>query len=126
MKSCSSYLIIALALLPLAYADEKQNGMGRYLATPLKGDYYIFGGTLGDKTSPTPKDRKVSLMFMGALAKDLFEHIGPDAKNACSATPDYRERNRGDLTCTWTKNYGHSCYLGLDVRLGKSMRGSNC
>jgi len=118
-------LVSAFALLPLAHAADKKEE-GRYLAKPLKGDYYVYGGSIGDKTPPTPKDRKVSLMFTGPLAQDLFDHIGPDAKDSCRPGPDYRERNRGDLTCTWTKEHGYSCYFGLDARTGKSMHGSTC
>lgn len=125
MNSRFAYLIGALALLPFAHAAE-QSEAGRYMATPLKGDYYIYGGTIGDKTAPTQKDRKVSVMLVGELARDLFEHIGPDAKSACNAGPDYRERQRGDLTCSWTKADGHSCYVGINANTGRSMRGSTC
>ena len=113
----------ALALLPLAQAIEKVEE-GRYLAKPLKGDYYVYGGSIGDSTPPTKKDRKLSLMLTGVLAKELFDQIGPDAKDFCSVGPDYRERSRGDLTCTWTKDHEYWCYLGLDVPTGKSIRGS--
>jgi hypothetical protein len=78
------------------------------------------------RTPPTPKDRKVSLMFTGPLAQELFDYLGPDAKDSCSPDPDYQERNRGDLTCTWTRDQGYSCYFGLDARTGKSMHGSTC
>jgi hypothetical protein len=118
-------LLSAFALLPLAHAADRKDE-GRYLATPLKGDYYVYGGSIGDKTPPTQKDRKLSLMFTGPLAKDLFDHIGPDAKMSCSDASGYRERNRGDLSCTWTKDDGYSCYVGIDVRTGKSMHGSTC
>jgi hypothetical protein len=119
-------LVSAFALLPLAYAGDKKDE-GRYLAKALNGDYYVYGGSIGDSTPPTQKDRKLSLMFTGPLAKDLFDHIGPDAKMACSGDASaYRERNRGDLSCTWTKDEGYSCYVGLDVRTGKSMHGSTC
>ena len=118
-------IIGAFALVPCAVAAQKKDE-GRYLAKPLKGDYYVYGGSIGDSTPPTEKDRKLSLMLTGALAKDLFDHIGPDAKEACSTGPGYRERSRGDLTCTWTKEHGYSCYVGLDVATGKSMRGSTC
>jgi len=116
------YIVSALALFPLAQAADE----GRYLAKPLKGDYYVYGGSIGDSTPPTQKDRKLSFMLTGPLAKELFDHIGSDAKDACSGGPDYRERNRGDLTCTWTKDHGYSCYFGLDVPTGKSIRGSIC
>ena len=118
-------LVSAFALLPFAHAVDKKDG-GRYLAKPLKGDYYVYGGSIGDSTPPTQKDRKLSFMFTGPLAKDLFDHIGPDAKISCSAAPDYRERNRGDLNCTWAKDEGYSCYFGLNVRTGKSIPDSSC
>lgn len=118
------YLISALLLLPFAHAAEKEEG--RFMAKPLKGDYYVYGGSIEDKTPPTSKDRKLSLMLTGPLAKELFDHIGPDLKDACGAGPDHRERNRGDLICLWTKEYGYACYVGIDVRTGKSMVGVIC
>lgn len=118
-------IVSALGLFPLAQAADKKEE-SRYLAKPLKGDYYVYGGSIGDSTPPTKKDRKLSFMLTGPLAKDLFDHISPDAKDSCGAGPDYRERNRGDLTCTWTKDHGYSCYFGLDVPTGKSIRGSIC
>lgn len=120
-----AYLIGALALLPYAHAAEKKE-TERYLATPLKGDYYMYGGTIGDKTASTLKDKKVSIMLTGGLARDLFDHIGPDAKHACGAGADHRERQRGDLSCNWTKIDGYSCYIGINANTGKSMRGSAC
>ena len=47
----------------------------------------------------------------------------PDAKISCSGASDYRERNRGDLSCTYTKDNGYSCYFGLNVLSGKSTHG---
>jgi hypothetical protein len=40
--------VSAFALLPLSHAADKKEE-GRYLATPLKGDYYVYGGSIGDK-----------------------------------------------------------------------------
>lgn len=117
-------LISAFLLLPLAHAAEKREG--RFMAKPLKGDYYLYGGSIGDETPPTPKDRKLSIMLTGPLAKELFDHIGPDVKDACGVGPDQRERNRGDLLCLWTKEEGYSCYIGLDARTGKSTAGIVC
>ena len=122
MKGILVFIGIAVALFPLARADEKKDE-GRYGAKALKGDYYVYGGTLSEMLPPTRKDRKVSLMFTGTLAKDLFDQIGPDAKISCSGASDYRERNRGDLACTYTKDNGYSCYFGLNVRLAKAPMG---
>lgn len=65
--------ISVLGALPLlALADEAKDE-GRYLATPLKGDYYMYGGTLAEMT----RTQKVSFMFRGPLAKDPVGRIGP-------------------------------------------------
>ena len=125
MKGMFAFIGIAVALLPLARADEKKDE-GRFGATTLKGDYYVYGGTLSEMLPPTRKDRKVSFMFTGGLAKELFDQIGPDAKISCSGASDYRERNRGDLACTYTKDDGYSCYFGLNVLSGKSTHGAIC
>jgi hypothetical protein len=92
---------------------------------PIKGTYQVYGGGLGDMTPPTKKDRKVSISFTGAFAKDLFDQIGPDMKAACDATPTHSERQRGDLDCV-RDGKEYFCYLGLDVLTGKSMAGSIC
>ncbi|KQV27019.1 hypothetical protein [Massilia sp. Root335] len=125
MSARLAFLIGALALQPIATAAEKE-AAGRYLAKPLRGDYYVYGGSIGDSTPPTEKDRKLSLMFTGALAKDTFDRIGPDLRDACGAGPDSRQRRRGDLICVWTKGDGYSCYFGIDVMTGKGMRGTTC
>lgn len=96
------------------------------MAKPLKGDYYVYGGSIEDKTASTPKDRKLSLILTGPLAKELFDHIGPDVKDVCGAGSGQRERDRGDLVCFWTRKEGYSCYIGLDVQTGKSMAGVTC
>lgn len=116
----------ALALYALAQAAEKKQEAWDAKPKPLKGDYQVYGGTLSEMLPPTRKDRKVAFMFTGPLAKELFDQIGPDAKMSCSDAPDYRERNRGDLSCTYTKDNGYACYFGLDVPTGKSTNGSIC
>jgi hypothetical protein len=117
------------ALCQMAHADqspEKKQEQWDGSPKPLKGDYQVYGGTLSEVVPPTRTDRKVAFMFTSTLAKELFEQIGPDAKPSCSDAPGYRERNRRDLSCTYTRQDGYSCYLGLDVTTGKSTRGSIC
>ena len=118
-----------LALLPIANGADPKPPKGRYLATPLTGNYYVYGGSMGDSVPPTAKDRKVSMMFSGPLAKELFDQIGPDRKDACGAGPEHRTRLKGHLSCIWRKSdgyAGYTCYFGLDVPTGKSTYGSIC
>ncbi|UGQ45577.1 hypothetical protein [Massilia endophytica] len=113
----------ALALFSLAHATERKEEGSPPKA--LSGDYQIYGGTLSEMQAPTARDRKVAFMFKGPLAKDLFNQIGPDAKDACSAATGYRERRRGHLVCTRDED-GYLCYFGLDVPTGKSTYGVIC
>jgi hypothetical protein len=123
-------LLTALALYSAAHAGdqstEKKQEQWDGSPKPLKGQYQVYGGTLSEALPPSRKDRKISFLFKGPLAKELFEQIGPDAKMSCGDAPDYRERNRGDLSCTYTKDHGYACYFGLDVPTGKSISGSIC
>lgn len=125
MKVRLTFIIATLALYSVAQAGDRQEPQGSGLK-PLKGDYMIYGGNLGDTVPPTKKDRKVAFTFKGPLAKDLFDHIGPDNKDACGAEPDHRIRDREHLTCIWDKREGYYCYFGLDIPTGKSTYGSIC
>jgi hypothetical protein len=119
------FIFAVLAVSSLTQAAEKPETSDGG-PKPLKGDYWVYGGELGDTVPPTNKDRKVSFTFKGPLAKDLFDHIGPDRKDACGAAPDHRTRLRGDLACIWDKGDGYTCYFGLNVPTGKSTYGSIC
>jgi len=125
-----AFIVAALVLSSLGkaadHAAEKKPKTWDGRPKPLKGDYQVYGGTLSEAMPPTSKDRKVAFMFTGPLAKELFGQIGPDAKISCSDAEGYRERNRGDLSCTYKKEDGYSCYFGLDVPTGKSTYGANC
>lgn len=119
------YTLAALVLYTLAQNAETTETWNSG-QKPLKGDYWVYGGNLGDMVPPTKKDRKVSFTFKGPLAKDLFKQIGPDNKDTCGAAPDHRIRDRGDLSCVWDMREGYTCYFGLDVPTGKSTYGSIC
>jgi hypothetical protein len=122
------FIVATLVLYSLAQAAEKPEAQAPQAdgQKPLKGDYLIYGGELGDTVPPTKKDTKVAFTFRGPLAKDLFDRIGPDKKDACGAAPDHRIRDRGDLSCVWDKRDGYVCYFGLDVPSGKSTYGAIC
>ena len=95
---------------------------------PVTGTYQVYGGSLAVMQPPAAGDAHVSFRFKGQSARDLFQSIGPDMKkqDACSNAADYRERRRGHLLCVHLKHDGYSCYLGLDLRKGKSDFGAVC
>jgi hypothetical protein len=117
----------ALLLLTPGRAAEKAT-QETAAPRPLTGVYQVYGGSLADMLPPAPKDRNLLVRFEGKTARDLFEYIGPDRKKdaACTDDPDYRERRRGDLTCTYWKSSGYSCLLGLNLKTGKSENGAIC
>jgi hypothetical protein len=119
-------LVGTLAVFSLATAAEKKPETAQ--PRPLSGNYQVYGGSLSEMRPPTPNNRNVSFGFTGQTAKDLFSYIGPDLKKekSCSGDPDYRERRRGHLHCVYTKENGYACYLGLDLRTGRSDYGSIC
>ena len=53
-------------------------------AKPMKANYTIYSGEMGDERAPTKTDRKLSIQISGQAAKDIFDSIYPDAKVTCS------------------------------------------
>lgn len=125
MKLLPRMIFGAAALCSFAYAAKPWNG--DYAA--FKGEYLIYSGDLGEEAAPTTIDRKAAFMLQGDVAKNLFETIGPDLKDACGATSEMRIRQKGDLDCTYDKGAKSShyvCHFGINLRTGKSMYGSIC
>lgn len=127
MNASQVFAIGALLLFSRSHAAEKAKP-DTAAPRPLNGNYQVYGGSLSDMLPPTPTDRNLTFQFEGKTAKDFFDYIGPDVKKekACTSDPDYRERRRGDLLCAYWKDSGYRCFLGLDLRSGKSSNGSIC
>jgi hypothetical protein len=127
MRTHHVFALAAFALLSLTAAAEKSKPETAE-PRPLRGDYQVYGGSLGDMLPPTPRDRSLAFHFEGQTARDLFDYIGPDVKKerACSDDPAYRERRRGDLLCVYWKDKGYRCFLGLNLQTGKSENGGIC
>jgi hypothetical protein len=127
MRKLSLLIIAAVLLCSLAYAATKQPWDGSYKS--FKGDYLVYSGDLGEQQPPTKTDRKAAFVVRGAVAKELFESIAPDLKDACGTMSGLRVRERGDLDCTYDKDHPaspYTCHFGLDLRTGKSTPGSIC
>lgn len=97
---------------------------------PLKASYTIFSGPiLSDREAPTPTDRKLSIRIEGQPAKEIFDSIGPDMRLTCSPEKGDRERAKQGVQCTYTaegKNKGYDCWIGIDLRTGKSIGTVSC
>lgn len=122
MKLLIGLALGAIAVLSVAYAAEKNDW---WKFKPFKGSYLIYSGSLGEEQPPTQTDRKVAFMVTGALAKEMFDSMYPDAKDQCSDDKDYRERNKGQVSCTQDKD-GYACHFGFNLRTGESIPGANC
>jgi len=125
MKILSGMILGAGALFSLAYAAKPWDGT--YAA--FKGEYLIYSGNLGEEAAPTTADRKAAFMLQGEVARNLFESIGPDLKDACGTSSGTRVRQKGDLDCTYdkgTKSSPYVCHFGINLRTGKSTYGSIC
>jgi hypothetical protein len=125
MKILSAVILGASALFSLAYAAKPWDGT----YTAFKGEYLIYSGDLGEEAAPIPTDRKAAFMLQGEVARNLFESIGPDLKDACGVSSGMRVRQKGDLDCTYLKDSKTSpyvCHFGINLRTGKSTYGSIC
>jgi hypothetical protein len=127
MKKHLALLVATSALFLLAYASTEKPWDGTY--STFKAHYMIYSNDLDEKQAPTRDDRRMSFMVEGQVAKEMFESIGPDLKDACGASSRLRIREKGDLECTYDKDMPSSpytCRFGLNLRTGKSIPGSTC
>ena len=95
---------------------------------PASVHYAFYGGTLGDPVQPSRSDAKVAFNVRGPAARELFEAIGPDRRDGCSAQDGSRYRARDDekLVCVRYADKTHQCFFGFDLRTGHSIGGSIC
>ena len=91
----------------------------------FSGKYTIYSGELGDQQAPTRNERKVSFIVDGLPAKDLFDSMAPDDKEACGGE-GARARTKGNVWCTYQPERGYKCYFGFDLKTGKSIGGGIC
>lgn len=112
------------AFLSLAYAAEQVDWPAPY--RPLKGEYTIYSGGLGDQQAPTRDDRKLSFIVDGAPAKEIFDSMSPDDKHTCTSEKGARSRTKNKIWCTYNPGNGYTCYFGFDLRTGRSIAGGVC
>lgn len=119
-----TFWLIALSFAVSANAED--GGPGPY--KKAAATYRIYGGSLGDMTAPSVRDRKIAISMEGQAARELFDALGPDKHDACTEGTGTRVRfrDKGNLMCTRSKAGEYECSFGFDLRDGKSIGGSIC
>lgn len=93
---------------------------------PLKGQFGVIGGAIGDPYAPALRDKKILFSMEGHAAKEMFDAIGPDIKDTCGTEDGGRVRQKDSLSCRYRKSDGYVCDFGLDLMTGKTVPGSTC
>ena len=94
----------------------------------MSGRYQVYAGGLGDPISSTKSDAKIAFVIEGPAALQMFDAIGPDAKDLCTEGTGIRVRTKDNqnLVCTRSAKGSYSCRFGFDLKSGKSIGGSLC
>lgn len=116
---------LILLLAALSFAGNVDASDERVPYKKAAATYRIYGGTLGDMTAPSVRDRKIAISMEGQAAKELFDAPGPDKHDACTEGTGtlVRFRDNGNLMCTRSKAGEYECSFGFDLRDGKSIGG---
>jgi hypothetical protein len=123
MKRTFAGGIAAVMVLSTAYAT---GNIWTWDFKPLKAQYSIYSGALGEREAPTKDERKLSIAIEGQAAKEIFDSIYPDAQVTCSDEPGERLRSKGKVACIYQPRTGYRCSLGVNLRTGESISGASC
>lgn len=115
-------LLMAACVCSLAVASGGWN----WEYQPLSATYSIYSGDLGERAAPTKQDSKMAIAISGAAAQQMFDAMYPDRALTCSSQPGYRSRRQGQAQCSYRPEAGYRCYIGLDLRTGRSIAGVVC
>jgi hypothetical protein len=118
--------LASTAALLAAVARAEQKTIYPAPAKPLKAEYTIYSGELGDEQPATRTERKLSVEVSGQGAKDIFDSIYPDDKVTCSDEKGERLPSKGNITCSYTPSRGYRCFFGFNLRTGRSIAGGSC
>lgn len=129
MHKFAMVVLAACSVVSLAIAADT---LGAW--QPLQeGRYKIFSGeTVAYSEAPTANDRKLSIVVKGQAAKEIFDSIGPDARDMCSSAKGDRERSKGGLQCMYTAKdantvgKGYRCWIGVDLISGQGVPTVSC
>lgn len=129
MKRTAATILAACGVVSLAFAADT---LGTW--QPLQDSRYkIFSGdSVSYGEAPTTTDRKLSIVVKGQAAKEIFDSIGPDARETCSSEKGDRERNKGAVQCMYTAKgvnepgKGYRCWIGVNLINGQGIPTVSC
>lgn len=116
----------AIALLAFGFTMATEKHPWRFVFQPFSGHYSIYGGSLGDPVAPNNRSRNIAFTVTGQAARQMFDAMAPDLKDACGTESGLRIRQRAELICSYDKKYGYECNFGFDLIDGRSIGGSIC
>jgi len=119
-------LLIAVAMMLSVGSDAQEKPVYPAPAKPLKAEYTIYSGGLGDEQAPTKDERKLAIEISGQGAKEIFDSLYPDTKVTCSGEMGERLRRKGHVWCSFSPANGYKCFIGFNLRTGESIAGGSC
>lgn len=126
-------LILGAATVTLSIAraaDLSSDPFGLWKSFPAI--YKIHSGSVADRTPPTATDRMLTILIDGKEAKEIFDSIGPDSREACGSENGDRTRAKKGLYCTYEaklndpKDSHYRCWIGVNLRTGDTEQTVPC
>jgi len=124
MRKLTLLMLVGLCQLGIAGESEmKPHVLNQW--NQLHASYKIHSGNTAYSELPTKADSAFTVAFRDEAAKQLFDQIGPDVKEACNDAKGDRERRKKGVLCTYTArlenpaNAHYRCWIGIDLRTGE-------
>lgn len=115
-------LVLVCQLSSAGETGKKPHELNQW--NPLQATYKIHSGNTAYSELPTKDDRAFTVHFNGEAAKQLFDQMGPDVKEACSSEKGDRERRNKGAVCLYETRLDsptdshYRCWIGIDLRTG--------
>lgn len=119
-------VLIAAVVTPLFVCRAQEKPVYQAPAKPLKAEYTIYSGGLGDEQAPTKDEHKLAIEISGQGAKEIFDSLYPDEKVTCSGEAGERLRRKKHVWCSFSPANGYRCFIGFNLRTGDSIAGGSC
>lgn len=120
--SSLGFLVSAAAICGAAHAQQDSSPEFK----PLRGRYMTYSLGLGDPALAKRSDSKIAFAVSGDAARKMFDAMGPDVNDICTAGSGVRVRTKENVSCQREKDGSYQCSFGFDLRTGKSIGGSVC